>query len=157
MKKIFFLVAAVMLSANVFSFPISIPLSESIVNSQVSSQFPKTIKKIEFSNPKIVFLDNKSVLCVDGIPRIIFLDKTFKFCATFTPVWNEKLARLEANNLELTDLNIDGIGLVSESKRLLINELMIGLEPLVLYKSDSWFVKQITSIEVQKGTMYLKF
>ena len=147
MKKIFVFLVAIMLSVNAFSFGISVPITESIVNSQITSQFPK----------KIVFLDNQSILCIKGIPRIMFLDKEFKFCATFTPLWNEKLSRLEATHLQLTNLDIDGIGSVSDSNKILLNELMIGLEPLVLYKSESWFFKQVTSIKVEKSTMYLNF
>lgn len=157
MKKIFVFLVAIMLSVNAFSFGISVPITESIVNSQITSQFPKTIKNIEFYQPKIVFLDNQSILCIKGIPRIMFLDKEFKFCATFTPLWNEKLSRLEATHLQLTNLDIDGIGSVSDSNKILLNELMIGLEPLVLYKSESWFFKQVTSIKVEKSTMYLNF
>lgn len=155
MNKIFTFIIATMLSMNAFA--ISLPITEGIVNNQVREQFPKTVKKIEFSNPHIVFLENKSVLCIDGIPRIMFLDKPFKFCATFKPVWNEKEARLEATHLELNDFDIEGVGSLSGTQKLLLNEVLINLEPLVLYKSDSWFMKQITSIEVQKGTMYLKF
>lgn len=154
MKK-FILAIFAMLSMNAFA--ISIPVTEGMVNSQVREQFPKTIKKIELSNPQIVFLDNKSVICIDGVPRIMFLDKTFKFCATFRPVWNAQLGRLEATHLELTDFDIEGVGSVSPATKVLLNEVMIGLEPLVLYKTDSWILKQITAVEVQKGTMYLKF
>lgn len=105
MKK-FILAIFSMLSMNAFA--ISIPVTEGMVNSQVREQFPKTIKKIELSNPQIVFLDNKSVICIDGVPRIMFLDKPFKFCATFRPVWNAQLGRLEATHLELTDFDIEG-------------------------------------------------
>lgn len=155
MKKILAFFAAAFLSINAFA--ISIPVTEGMVNYQVKQQFPKTIKKIELSNPQIVFLENKSVLCMEGIPRIMFLDKQFKFCATFRPVWNEKLSRLEATHLELTDMDVEGVGSLSPATKVILNEVMIGLEPLVLYKADSWLMKQISGIEVEKGTMYLKF
>lgn len=155
MNKFFIFIIATMLSINVLA--ISIPITEEVVNDKIREKFPKTVKKIEFSNPYIVFLENKSVLCMDGIPRIIFLNKPFKFCATFKPVWNEKEARLEATHLELNDFDIEGVGSISDTQKLILNEVIINLEPIVLYKSDSWFIKQISSIEVQKGTMYLKF
>lgn len=155
MKKMISFFILIFINFNVFA--LSIPVNQGMVNYQIQQQFPKTIKKIELSNPQIVFIDNKSILCMDGIPKIMFLDKKFKFCATFKPVWNEKLSRLEATNLELNSMDIDGVGSLSSATKIILNEVLISLEPLVLYKSDSWLIKQISSIEVEKGTMYLKF
>lgn len=155
MKKLMFFILALM---SMSAYAISLPVTEGMVNSQVSKSFPKTVKKIELSNPQIVLLDGgKSVLCMDGLPRIMFLDKSFKFCATFKPQWNEQLTQLEATHLELTDMDIQGVGTVSKGLKVILNEVLIGLEPVVLYKSDSWLMKQVSSIEVEKGMMYLKF
>jgi hypothetical protein len=154
MKKIIFAFLT-MFSLNAFAM--SIPVTEGMVNSKVSGAFPKTVKKIELSNPQITLLEGKSVLCMDGVPRIMFLDKPFKFCASFKPAWNEKEARLEATHLELMNMDINGVGNVPSSLRVILNEVLVGIEPLVLYKSDSWFLKQISTIEVEKGMMYLKF
>jgi hypothetical protein len=154
MKKTIFTLLT-MLSVNAYA--ISLPISEAMVNSQVVKSFPKTIKKIELSNPKITLLDGKSIICMDGVPRIMFLQKPFKMCASFKPNWNEKEARLEATHMELMEMNIEGVGNVPASLKGILSETVVMLEPLVLYKSDSWFTKQISSIEVEKGIMYLKF
>lgn len=154
MKKIIFALLA-FLSLNAFA--ISVPVTEGMLNSQVSQSFPKTVKKIELSNPQITLLPGKSVICLDGVPRIMFMSKPFKTCASFKPVWNEKEARLEATHMELMDLKVEGVGEVPSAFRAIMNEVLIGIEPLVLHKTDSWILKQVSAIEVDKGIMYLKF
>jgi hypothetical protein len=154
MKKTIFTLLT-MLSMNAYA--ISLPVTESMVNSQVIKSFPKTIKKIELSNPKITLLNGKSIICMDGVPRIMFLQKPFKMCASFKPSWNEKESRLEATHMNLMEMNIDGVGNVPASLKGILSETVVMLEPLVLYKSDSWLTKQISSIEVEQGMMYLKF
>lgn len=154
MKKLF---VAIIACTSINAFAISIPITESMVNSRVSESFPKTVKKVELSNPQITLMEGKSILCLEGIPRIMFLDKAFKSCASFKPFWNEKESRLEATHLELIDLTITEVGSVPSVLRILMSEVLIGIEPLVLYKADSWFLKQVSSIEVTKGMMYLKY
>lgn len=154
MKKITF---ALLTLFSVNAYALSLPVTESMVNSQVVKAFPKVVKKIELSNPKITLLDKQSVICMDGVPRIMFLQKPFKMCASFTPGWNEKESRLEATNMEITSLEINGVGNVPPSLKGVISEVLVMIEPLVLYKSESWLTRQISSIEVTKGIMYLKF
>ncbi len=154
MKKIIF---AVLSAFSINAYAISLPVTESMVNSKVAQAFPKTIKKIELTNPQITLLNGKSILCMDGIPRIMFLENQFKVCASFKPHWNQKDVRLEATNLELMEINIKDVGSVPSSLKGIISEVLFSIEPLVLYKSDSWFLKQVSSIEVEKGILYLKY
>lgn len=154
MKKILFLICA-LFSMNAFA--ISIPITEGMLNAQVSNSFPKTIKKVELSNPQITLMNGKSILCMDGIPRVMFLEKAFKTCASFKPVWNEKESRLEATNLEILDLEVKDVGSLPPALKFLVTEVISGIEPLVLYKADSWLFKQISAIEIEKNMIYLKF
>jgi hypothetical protein len=154
MKKTIFALLTI-LSTNVYA--VSLPVTEGMVNSQVEKSFPKTIKKVELSNPKITLLDSKSIICMDGIPRIMFLQKPFKMCASFNPHWNAKESRLEATHMELTSVDIQGVGSIPPSLNGILSEVLVMIEPLSLYRSDSWLTKQISSIEVGKGVMYLNF
>jgi hypothetical protein len=154
MKKTIFALLTI-LSTNAYA--ISIPVTEGMVNSQVEKTFPKTIKKVELSNPKITLLDGRSIICMDGVPRIMFLQKPFKMCASFKPNWNAKESRLEATHMELMNVDIQGVGNIPSSLKGILSEVLVMIEPLSLYRSDSWLTKQITAIEVEKGVMYLKF
>jgi len=154
MKKLLF---ATLSALSLNAYAISLPVTESMVNSQVAKTFPKTIKKIELTNPQITLLKGKSILCMDGIPRIMFLENQFKVCASFTPNWNQKEARLEATNMEVMEINIKDVGSVPSALKGIISEVLFAIEPLVLYKSDSWFLKQVSAIEVEKGILYLKY
>lgn len=155
MKNVFLMMITGLLSINAFAM--SIPVSEEMVNKKINEQFPKTIKKIELSNPKIVLLENQSLLCMNGIPQIMFLNKSFTFCAKFKPVWNQSLTQLEATNLELTELNVDNIGNISSQNKLIINTIMSAMEAVVLYKSDNWLTKKVTDIKIEKSVMYIQF
>ncbi len=136
---------------------LSIPVTEGMVNDRVGQSFPKTVQRVELSKPEIILLEGKSLLCMQGVPKIPFFNKPFKVCASFKPTWNSKEAQLEATKMELTELNMEGVGSVPASFKGLLSEVLVAVEPLVLYKSDSWFLKQIDSVEVNKGMMYLKF
>lgn len=155
MIKRFFVAIIACTSINAFS--ISIPITESIVNVYVSESFPKTVKKIELSNPQITLIEGKSIICLEGIPKIMFLYNKFKTCSSFKPVWNKKESRLEATQFEIINLTIKDIGSVPSALRVIMNEVLIGVEPLILYKADQWFLKQVNSIEINKGILYLKY
>lgn len=154
MKKTIFALIT-MLSMNAYA--VSLPVTEGMLNSQVEKTFPRTIKKVELTNPKITLLDGKSIICMDGVPRIMFLQKPFKMCASFKPQWNAKESRLEATHMELTSIDIQGVGNIPPSLKRILGEVLVMIEPLPLYKSDFWLTKQISSIEVEKGLMYIKF
>ena len=160
MKKLGIIVFSIVLlvSFKSFSFPISIPVSESVVNYQVTKSFPKTVKKIELANPQVVLLQNKAVICMEGVPQIMFLDKKFKFCATFKPEWNTETAELKAKDLQLTDFDMDKFGKVPDLLKSILNkEVLPNIGSISLYKSDSWITKQISSVELDKGMMYIHF
>ncbi len=157
MKKILTFLTFSCLSISSFAF-FSIPITEGIVNSTISSSFPKEVKKVELTDPKIFLLDgNTALLCLTGQPKIMFIDKKFQFCSNFVPKWNAEKKSLEATNLQLVDFDINGITKVNGSVKILVNQLLPYIDAVTLYKTDSWIGKQVSEIEVSKGMLYIKF
>ncbi len=155
MKKFLFSIL-MMLSFNVFAF--SIPITSGIINSQISDSFPQTVQKVELSDPRVILKEDKAIICLTGLPKIFLLDKKFQFCASFKPVWNAQLTQLEAKDLELLGFDMDGIGKVNNTLRLVLNnEVLPHIKPIKIYKSDSWISKQVSDIEIEKSVMYIKF
>ncbi len=132
----------------------ALTLSARVVDAGVSLMFPKTIKKIEISEPKVDIKDNKALFCAflnNTLIQTVFQQKVY-MCSKFVPAWNTKTKEIMITKMTDIQLTVQQGGQKQDKWngffKLLETDVLPQLEPIPIYKMDNMFTQSVKSIGI---------
>ncbi len=141
------------------AFALGIPLSSNMVNDQVQKAFPKEIKKVHLTQPKVQLEKSRALLCMKVQVKVSLVQSApFDTCSSFSVHWNVALKRAEAKEITLQEVRTESGGaLPGWVLKLLSTQVLPMVEPLVLYEGSGLIPSAIESLAVKDGQLWIEF
>ncbi len=132
----------------------ALTLSARVVDAGVGLMFPKVIKKVEISEPKVDIKDNKAIFCAflnNTLIQTVFQQKVY-MCSKFIPAWNTQTKEIMITKMSEIRLTVKKDGHVQDKWntffKLLETDVLPQLEPIPIYKMDNMIGNQVKSIKI---------